>query len=154
MNPDYFKTRFRTDEKGVQFPDEFVIITAHPTTGEKWKYSRILDAENQLLEELKSRKCWMHSLEGYSPVSGHAEPGWAIVMPLDEARDLGLSYKQDAIFHVRKDLLSVTYCDHRRGLVNIDSFKARLDLSQSDFPRFHTPIFTNITQCLSPYSKS
>ena len=49
-------------------------------------------------------------------------------MDLDEACDTGIRYLQDAIFHVRKDLLSATYCDQRRGLVNIDFLKARLDL--------------------------
>ena len=36
MNPEYFKTRFRTTDNQVHFPEEFVIVTAYPTTGEKW----------------------------------------------------------------------------------------------------------------------
>ena len=127
MNPEYFKTRFRTKENEIHFPEEFVIITAHPTTGEKWDDLRISNAELNLEEELKSRNKWMVGIEGYDPETGHAEAGWGTVMPLDEACDTGLRYLQDAIFHVRKDLISVTYCDQRRKLVSFGSFKKKLD---------------------------
>ena len=48
------------------------------------------------------------------------------MMPIEEACEIGLRYRQDAIYHVKNDLLSVTYCDERE-LVNIGSFEARLD---------------------------
>ncbi len=40
-------------------------------------------------------------------------------MPWDEACDIGLCFKQDAIYTVNGDALSVTLCDHRRGLVPV-----------------------------------
>ena len=127
MNPEYFKTRFRTTENQVLFPEVFVIITVYPTTGETWDPSKIEEADQKLEEELKFRKTWIIRIEGYSPETGHAEPGWGTTMPIDEACEIGLRYRQDAIFHVKNDLLSVTYCDERRELVNIGSFEARLD---------------------------
>ena len=127
MNPGYFKTRFRTDENQIHLLEEFVIITAYPTTGETWKTSIIEEADQKLEEELKFRKTWIIRIEGYSPETGHAEQGWGTTMPIDDACEIGLRYRQDAIFHVKNDLLSVTYCDERRELVNIGSFEARLD---------------------------
>ena len=127
MNPEYLKTRFRTTENQVHFPEEFVIITAYPTTGETWDPSKIEEADQKLEEELKFRKTWIIRIEGYSPETGHAEQGWGTTMPIEDACEIGLRYRQDAIFHVKNDLLSVTYCDERRELVNIGSFEARLD---------------------------
>ena len=127
MNPEYFKTRFRTTENQVHFPEVFVIITAYPNTGETWEPSIIEEADQKLEEELKFRKAWIIRIVGYSPETGHAEPGWGTTMPIEEACEIGLRYRQDAIFHVKNDLLSVTYCDESRELVNIGSFEARLD---------------------------
>ena len=104
-----------------------MIITAYPTTGETWDPSKIEEADQKIEEELKFRKTWIIRIEGYSPETGHAEPGWGTTMPIDEACEIGLRYRQDAIFHVKNDLLSVTYCDERRELVNIGSFEVRLD---------------------------
>ena len=127
MNPEYYKTRFRTKEPKIQFPEEFIIITAYPTTGETWDQSRINESDQKLEKELKLRKSWMLRIEGYSPETGHAEPGWVTIMPLDEGRKLGLQFKQDAIFHVWKDVLSVIHCDPKGELVEIGSFRQRLD---------------------------
>ena len=127
MNPIYFKTCFRIKERKVVFPEEFVIITAYPTTGEKWEDLRISNAVLKLEKELKSRNKWMVGIEGYDPETRHAEAGWGTIMNLDEACDTGLRYLQDAIYHVKKDKISVTYCDQRRKLVNFGSFKKKLN---------------------------
>ena len=75
MNHEYFKTHFRTTENRVHFPEEFVIITAYPTTGETWDPSKIEEADQKLEDELKFRKTWIIRIEGYSPETVHAEPG-------------------------------------------------------------------------------
>ena len=126
MNPIYFKTCFRIKEREVVFPEEFVIITAYPTTGEKWDDLRISNAALNLEKELKSRNKWMVGIEGYDPETGHAEEGWGTVMSLDEACDLGRLYLQDAIYHINNDQISVTYCVQKRKLVNFGSFKLKL----------------------------
>ena len=111
----------------VHFPEEFVIMTAYPTTGETWEPSIIEEADQKLEEELKFRKAWIIRIEGYSPETGHTEPGWGTTMLIEEACEIGLRYRQDAIFHVKNDLLSVTYCDERRKLVEIGAFLERVD---------------------------
>ena len=136
MNSEYFKTRFRTDENQIHLLEEFVIITAYPTTGENWDTAIIDEADQKLTTELKSRKSWMFRIEGYSPQTRHAEQGWGTSMPIDEACDMGLRYLQDAIFYVKNDLLSVTYCDERRELVKIGSFEERLD-DQNMISEYH-----------------
>ena len=71
---------------------------------------------------------------GYSPNTGHCEPGWATAMGLNEACDLGQWFKQDAIYYVQKDKLYVSYCDKRRGLVPIGPFTERLHVPPERLP--------------------
>jgi hypothetical protein len=47
-------------------------------------------------------------------------------MPWEKACDLGVKYKQDAIYVVKNDDLFVTFCDERRTLVPIGRFPERL----------------------------
>ena len=61
----------------------------------------------------------MRRVTGRSPTGDHAEPSWAAELPFDEACDLGLKFKQTAIYHVCDDQLSVSYCDQRRKFVPV-----------------------------------
>ena len=122
----YFETRFFLEAPIKNWPDEFVILSAYTTTGEQWSDEVILAADQRLEQDLKQRGEWFLRITGYSPHDGHAEPGWAVVMPFDTACDLGLRYKQDAIYCVKGDALSVTYCDARRALVAVGEFRSRL----------------------------
>lgn len=127
MNPVYLETRFRSDGSASAVPEEFVILSAYATTGETWSAAKNEAADRSLEAELRARGGWLLRLIGYSPTTGHAEPSWATALPLEQACDLGLRYRQDAIYHVKQDLLSVTYCDSRRTLVAVGSFLDRLD---------------------------
>ena len=42
------------------------------------------------------------------------EEGLGTVMSLDGACDLGRLYLQDAIYHIKNDQISVTYCDQKK----------------------------------------
>ena len=75
---------------------------------------------------------------GYSPESGHEEPGWAAdlskrdddapgLQSWQDACDLGLKYRQDAIYVVKEDQLFVTFCDTRRQLVPVAAFSDRVN---------------------------
>ena len=121
----YFETQFLLEAPIRDWPDEFVILSAYTTTGEQWSAEVILEADQRLQRELTQRGGWFVRITGYSPHDGHAEPGWALVMPFNEACDLGLRYKQDAIYCVKGDALSVTYCDARRALVSVGEFRSR-----------------------------
>ena len=123
----YRAIRFRTEVTFEYWPQEFVVVTAYATTGQNWSLERNTRADVALREELEIRRGWLRRVIGFSPATGHAEPGWAVRLPLNEACDLGGRYLQDAIFHVCHDDLSFTYCDSRRGLVPVGGFRERLE---------------------------
>jgi len=54
------------------------------------------------------------------PCTGdHAEPSWAAELSFEEGCDLGLRFRQDAIYVVADGTLFLSYCDARRGLVPV-----------------------------------
>jgi hypothetical protein len=126
MSPAYFETHFQLEGSDGNWPSEFAIVTAYNTTGEIWSSDRNSAAETDLTAEVAAMGVWRRRITGYSPSTSHAEPGWAIELSLDDARDLGLRYKQDAIYYVTGDELWVTFCDGRRQLVRVGSFADRL----------------------------
>ena len=126
IHPAYFRTYFRADAPISDWPSVFAIITAYATTGETWTAEENEMADRALEGELRKTGRWMQRLTGYSPTTGHAEAGWAAEIPWDEACDVGLRFKQDAIYTVNGDELSVTLCDHRRGLVKVGAFRERV----------------------------
>jgi hypothetical protein len=125
MHPAYFETRFRTPRSVHRWPATFAIITAYATTGASWSAEENERADLRLEEALGDR--WRERITGYSPTTGHAEPGWAVMLPFHEACDLGERFDQDAVYLVEADDLFVSYCDDRRALVRVGSFMERLD---------------------------
>ena len=126
MSPAYFETHFKHSEPINDWPEQFAIITAYATTGEKWTASENEAADRALEIDLFQRSKWVRRLTGYSPSTGHAEPGWAVPMDFNAACNIGKKYRQDAIYYVRRDTLCVSYCDSRRSLVEIGGFRARV----------------------------
>ncbi len=126
MNPEYFQTHF--DPAGYEgpWPQQFAIITAYATTGEQWSLEANQKADLELKAELLRSGIWIQRLKGFSPQTGHSEPGWAAELTFSEACDLGLSFLQDAVYFVRSDVLFVSYCDSRRGEVLVGPFRERL----------------------------
>jgi type I restriction system adenine methylase HsdM len=131
MSPVYFETHFERLEEWNDWPSEFSIITAYATTGEDWPDAKTEAADRQLEAELRGQGRWVRRLTGYSPATGHRESGWAAELGLKAGCDIGLRYKQDAIYHVSGDTLSVSFCDSRRALVEIGSFRPRVHLAGS-----------------------
>jgi hypothetical protein len=130
VNQVYFETRFRSPNSGLWWPSEFAIISAYATTGQTWGADENEAADQRLESELSSEMRWHTRIIGYSPRSGHTEPGWAVALPLQAARAKGADYRQHAIYHVKVDDLSVCPCQGASPhLVYIDSFLRRLDLT-------------------------
>jgi Protein of unknown function (DUF3293) len=127
--PAYFETRFRTDEPINDWPERFTIVTGHATTGEQWTEEVSKAADEKLNAEIKASGRWHQRLTGYSLVTGHAEPGWAVEMSFPDACDLGHRYLQDAIYYIDGDILLTSHCDpQRRRLVQVGaSFIERVD---------------------------
>jgi len=127
MPPFYYQTRFIPDSLPTPLPGTFAIITAYATTGETWTDSENEAANAALRAELERSDCIFGRLTGYSPATGHAEPGFAASLPFEAACDLGLKFKQDAIYYVDSGILHVSYCDQRRRLEPVGLFLERLD---------------------------
>lgn len=127
FHPAYFQVRFRSDGPVTHWPEHFAIITAYATTGEAWSEARNTEADQRLHDDLVALGHRPIRATGYDPESGHAEPGWAAPLSLEEARALGLKYLQDAIFHVQDDTLSVWRCAPDGEFAEMGSFRERVD---------------------------
>ena len=123
----YFCTRFQLARPVAHWPDSFAIITAWPTTGERWPDAEIQKQVQRLKEVLEQRNCWRVEITGYSPIDQHAEPGWAVDLTFDEACTLGLSFRQHAIYWVKAEHLYVSCCDEQRAPYAVGHFHERLD---------------------------
>ena len=126
MCPAYFVTEFDVRDSAADWPREFVIISAFATTGETWTDEQNQACDQELEKALQERNVWMRRVTGRSPTGDHAEPSWAAELPFDEACDLGLKFKQTAIYHVCDDQLSVSYCDQQRKFVPVSGFRERI----------------------------
>jgi hypothetical protein len=100
-----------------------------PWLTEEWAADQNADADVRLETQLLERGEWMCRITGYSPTDSHAEPGWAVEMAWQEACDIGAAFRQDAIYFVTGDHLWVSFCDVRRALVSVGSFRNRLNSS-------------------------
>jgi hypothetical protein len=128
MTPVYFDTRFKLGLPLADLPDSFAIITAHATSGEVWTAEDNNTASETLRAELASSGQLIGTITGYSPLTQHAEPGYAAALEFEEACKIGARFKQDAIFYVSSGTLFVSHCDHRRSLKPITQFAKRADL--------------------------
>jgi hypothetical protein len=126
MHPAYFETRFTTETPVHDWPAAFAIITAFATTGETWSEDENRAADALLASELRAHGVWLTRLTGYSPRTGHTEPGWAVALPFEAACNLGQQFRQDAIYFVQGDELFVSFCDARRGLTRVGRFRTAL----------------------------
>lgn len=126
FHPAYFTIRFRTESIVDQWPEHFFIITAYATTGETWSDERNSQADNELHQELLRLGHTPIRITGYDPESGHGEPGWAVELPVEEALSLGRSFRQDAIYRVDGDVLTVAHCSPPVDWVHVGIFRERI----------------------------
>lgn len=126
FDPSYFAIRFRTQNTAIIWPASFVIISAHATTGQVWSAEKNVEADQRLHTDLLKRNLAPIRIIPYVPETGHAEPSWAVEMPLTEALDLGRDFHQDAIFSVRGDMLRVAHCNPPEQWVDVGTFRERL----------------------------
>ena len=127
MTPIYFETRFKIGLPLAALPDSFAIITAYATTGEVWTAEDNKAANEALRTELEHGGQLIGTITGYSPVTQHAEPGFAAAVSFEEACEIGARFRQDAIYDVSSSTLFVSHCDHRRNLKPITQFSKRVD---------------------------
>ena len=122
----YLDTCFRCEGDWGDVPDRFALITGYATTGETWTDAENTSADLALEREVRRLAGWVRRITGYSPNTGFTEPGWAVSLNFETACDLGIRFRQNAIYYVIGDALFVSYCDARRGLVEMGGFSERL----------------------------
>ena len=128
MREQYFENRFRLESRPAAWPAEFILITGYATTGEVWTLERNEAANARLRERLQALGCWMHPITGYSIKSGHAEPGWAVEVSVEEGCALGREFLQDAIYVIREGVLWYAVCAlEGRELVEVGPFEPLVD---------------------------
>lgn len=122
MNSIYYKTHFRTNLSKTDFPESFAIITAYATTGELWTDEQNKIANSLLQTQLTDQGALIEEIDGYDPETGHCESCFIAAVNWKEACDIGLKFKQDAIYFVESNELFVTYCDDRKQLLKVSDF--------------------------------
>ena len=126
INPLYLSTFLDVGTDWSEQPEEFAIISAYATTGEKWSEERNQQADERLHQRLVENGTWLRRVTGYAPDTGHNEPCWAIAISFDEACDIGEEFLQDAIYYVVGDDLFVSHCDSRRVKTPISKFSVKI----------------------------
>jgi hypothetical protein len=125
-NPLYAATRFRVTSLPARWPVQFIIISAYATTGQQWPDTDNTEADHDLAAELASLDLWRLRITGYSPDTGHAEPGWAVELPIEQGRKIGRRFEQNAIFVVRADALGYVSCSGDGKTVWFGAFRERV----------------------------
>lgn len=135
MHVDYTQVRFKLPHLPRRWPKCFATITGFATTGEIWSATRNKRADTKLKTFLKKLGVKIYRITGYSVKNpAHAEDGWLAPLAFDDACDIGLLFKQDAIYYVIDDALFVSYCDQRRKLIPMGTFISRVDQTKKTKP--------------------
>lgn len=128
MHAAYGEVRFKVPRRPARWPQCFATITGYATTGETWTDAKNKKADAKLKAFLKKLGVKSFRITGYSEKEhNHAEPGWGVALSFDDACDIGLLFKQDAIFYIINNTLFVSYCDQRRALIKVGPFLSRVD---------------------------
>ena len=128
-NPLYTPTHFRLAAIPDSWPSAFVIITAYATTGQRWSDTENVAADQRLSAEIEALGVWHLRITGYLPDTGHAEPGWAVELPIEKGRGIGRQFKQDAIFVIRADALGYVRCEADGKVAWFGAFRERVDVA-------------------------
>jgi len=111
MNPLYATALFQAAPPHGGWPTTFAIITACDPRGQPTDDQLNIGLDAELEGRLQTLECWHWRVTGGSPDFSHAEPGFAIELPLIDAVELGRNFDQIAVFWIEGDELSVIYCD-------------------------------------------
>jgi hypothetical protein len=124
----YFETRFRVEGDWRNVPAEFAIVTAFATTGQTWTDHGNQAADERLRAALEQLGTWIRRATGYSPTTGHREPGWAVEIQFNKACEIGLAFQQDAVYYIRGGEIYVSRCDRdARREVHMASWAERVE---------------------------
>lgn len=126
--PAYFSTRFYVGSDEYVFPERGVILSAYATTGEVWSSERNREADKHLEAFIESEVPGVVvRLIGYSPIDHHAEPCWLVEVDCSKGCEIGVCYKQDAIYAVEAGAIYVVDCQEPDRRAFVGDFFERLD---------------------------
>ncbi len=125
MKEEYHTTRFRTSLLANEIPDHFFIITAWNPQGTVASPSENEMANAALLKNITAQR-WSHF-----PITGHcqdhAEDGFGVICLKKEAIQLGLTFRQDAIYEISANQVILVDCQQKEDEVVIGSWSELLD---------------------------
>jgi hypothetical protein len=127
--PEYLETLFVVKDENVKWPQEFWIITAcNPYShGDS---SGDDPADRRLRKMLSRSGCWKVRIKGISPDWKHGEKSFAVAgIDRSEVLALGQEFQQNAVFHVKGDVLSVVACEGG-SVVEVGSFRERMRMNR------------------------
>ncbi|WP_438971534.1 hypothetical protein [Methylophaga sp.] len=127
----YLDTQFLNVEKISHWPSNFAIISAYATTGDNGSSEQNESADKNLEQYLKAHFPWVRRLISFSPKWDDLKSGWAVNCSWNDACDIGLMYKQDVIYFVSGNTVSVSFCDERRKPVTVGDFVSRLHITHT-----------------------
>lgn len=126
MHPAYFLTRFRFPTHTI-LPESFAIVSGYATTGEVWTDDENHEADEALRSHLEHHGYNPMRIDGYDPNSDHCEPSWTMEGPLEQARQIGATFRQIAVYWVEHGKLFVTSCKPHSQLYFVANMADRID---------------------------
>ena len=129
MNPAYLDTVFDL-ETHDQVPQVFVVITAYNPKGRAAPPSRNLHQDQTLRTVLERRGALPFRVTGRSVDGKHQEPGWGATLDLKTGFEIGKMFKQEAIYHIKDDELTLHSCDGQQ-LEHLGSWSERVNLEMT-----------------------
>jgi hypothetical protein len=114
MNEEYLNTFFRITDGPSVWPADFVIVTAFNPDGVLTTADRNQSLDSNLAVHLQQLGLHFWRVTGGSPDFTHAEPGYAIETELKMGIDIGIQFRQVAVFWISRGDLFLVECFSRQ----------------------------------------
>ena len=117
MNPEYLNTYFKIpQQRAGDLPSEFFIVTAFNPDGRDHakELNQSFDLDLAALIQNKSLSSWR--VIGGSHDFAHAESGYAIAANLEVGIEMGIHFRQEAIFWINNGKLYLVDCSSRQQM--------------------------------------
>ncbi len=117
MNPEYFNAYFKIPhQRDSNLPSEFIIVTAFNPDGQNCmaELNQSYDSDLAALIQKKSLSIWR--VIGGSRDFVHAEPGYAVETNLEAGIEIGIQFRQEAIFWINNGHLYLVDCSSRERI--------------------------------------
>ena len=126
MNAEYLNTYFKIPgHRAEDLPAEFAIVTAFNPEGKGQSIETNLALDSDLAAQIQKRSLQSWRVIGGSRDFAHTEPGYAIKVDLAVGIEIGVQFRQEAIFWIEGGNLHLVDCaSHQQTLMG--EWKLRL----------------------------